>query len=125
LISAHHSPLGLEYLVYDLSLRGQFKMYVTEPILHEYENVLCRPKFRFSPTIIEESLARIRQNCTLVIPGHTLTVSPDETDNRFLECAEAAGAEFLVTGNRRHFPSVWKSTRILNAREFLDSVFMA
>jgi predicted nucleic acid-binding protein len=44
-------------------------------------------------------------------------------DNRFLECAESAGADFLVTGNRRHFPKVWKTARIVNAREFLSSVF--
>jgi predicted nucleic acid-binding protein len=50
-------------------------------------------------------------------------VSPDERDNRFLECAESAGADFLVTGNRQHYPSVWKTTRIVNARELIETVF--
>jgi predicted nucleic acid-binding protein len=60
---------------------------------------------------------------TMIAPATTVAVSPDETDNRFLECAEAAGADFLVTGNRRHFPNVWKTTRIVSARELVEFVF--
>jgi predicted nucleic acid-binding protein len=59
---------------------------------------------------------------TMIAPATTLAVSPDETDNRFLECAEAAGVDFLVTGNRRHFPNVWKTTRIVCARELVEFV---
>ena len=33
-----------------------------------------------------------------------LAISPHQPDNRFLECAEAALATYLVTGNSRHFP---------------------
>jgi predicted nucleic acid-binding protein len=69
-------------------------------------------------------VAQIKQNSTLVVPGRKLAVSRDERDNRFLECAEAANAEFLVTGNRRHFPEVWKTTRIVSARELIGAVLM-
>jgi predicted nucleic acid-binding protein len=48
-----------------------------------------------------------------------LTDAKHEPDNRFLECAELAGAEFLVTGNKRHFPIDWKPSKIVNAREFI------
>jgi len=58
----------------------------------------------------------------LVHPVHTVTASPDESDNRFLECAETIDAEFLITGNKRHFPKAWKGTKIVNAREFLEQV---
>ncbi|MGA3264250.1 MAG: PIN domain-containing protein [Terracidiphilus sp.] len=81
------------------------------------------PSFQSFPKKITESLAQIRQNSTLVAPATTLPVSPDEQDNRFLECAESAGADFLVTGNRRHFPKVWKKTRIVSTRELVEFVF--
>lgn len=58
----------------------------------------------------------------MIVPAITLAVSPDERDNRFLECAESAGADFLVTGNRRHFPAVWKTTRIVSTRELIEAV---
>jgi predicted nucleic acid-binding protein len=49
-------------------------------------------------------------------------VSPDPDDNKFLECAQAAGADYLVTGNKRHFPKRWGKTKVVNARELLDLI---
>lgn len=51
-----------------------------------------------------------------------VTVSPHEPDNRFLECAEAAAADYLVTGNRRHFPRRYKATEVVTPRQFLEIV---
>ena len=31
----------------------------------------------------------------------------------------AARADYLITGNKRHFPAYWKSTTIISAREFV------
>ncbi|WP_220465048.1 hypothetical protein [Granulicella sp. 5B5] len=31
-------------------------------------------------------------------------------------------ADYLVTGNLKHFPAFWKSTKIVTAREFMDVV---
>ncbi len=42
--------------------------------------------------------------------------------NRFLECAEAAQADFLVTGNIRHFPKHYKTTTVVKTREFLNTL---
>jgi hypothetical protein len=38
------------------------------------------------------------------------------------ECAQAAAAHYLVTGNARDFPAAWVSTKIVTARQFLDAV---
>jgi predicted nucleic acid-binding protein len=58
-----------------------------------------------------------------VEPSVTATEALDPDDNRFLECAEAAEAEFLITGNLKHYPKgLYKNTRIVNARQFLDSL---
>ena len=40
----------------------------------------------------------------------------------FLECAQAARAEYLVTGNLKHFPATWEGTRIATPRHLLDVV---
>jgi predicted nucleic acid-binding protein len=40
----------------------------------------------------------------------------------FLECAQAAAAHFLVTGNAKDFPAAWSSTQIVTSRQFLDAV---
>jgi hypothetical protein len=31
-----------------------------------------------------------------------------------------ARADFLVTGNNRHFPKQWRQTAVVNARELLE-----
>lgn len=54
-----------------------------------------------------------------ITPTHTLQESPDETDNPFLECAEAASADYLVTGNIKHFPLEFKTTRIVTPAQLL------
>jgi uncharacterized protein len=55
-----------------------------------------------------------------IVPERIVAVSPDEPDNRFLECAEAAEADYLVTGNVKHFPKTHKRTEIVTGRRFLN-----
>lgn len=120
LVSALLKPSGLEALVLLLCLRGTIVLYISPPILAEYQRVLYKPKLKFTPPIVEDFLRRLGTACELVHPVDTVTEAKDEPDNRFLECAQASRADFLVTGNRRHFPKTWRSTSIVNSREFLD-----
>ena len=53
-------------------------------------------------------------------PTSTLTISPHDSDNRFYECAEAAGADYIVTGNTRHFSKPYKNTKIITGRQLLE-----
>jgi len=39
-----------------------------------------------------------------------------------LECAHAAGANYLVTGNVRHFPKTFGATKIVTPKQFIDSL---
>jgi predicted nucleic acid-binding protein len=40
----------------------------------------------------------------------------------FVECADAARADYLVTGNPRYFPEFWKKTKVITSRDFIDIV---
>jgi predicted nucleic acid-binding protein len=55
-----------------------------------------------------------------VAPTRHLEVTPDPDDNMFLECADVARADYLVTGNQKHFPRFWKKTKIITPREFIS-----
>jgi predicted nucleic acid-binding protein len=48
------------------------------------------------------------------------TCAATRTTTFFLECADTAGADYLITGNSRHFPKFWKKTKIITAREFVS-----
>ncbi len=50
--------------------------------------------------------------------GYSAAVSPDPADSKFLHCAHASQAEFIVTGNKRHFPDApYGPTRVVSAGE--------
>jgi predicted nucleic acid-binding protein len=51
-----------------------------------------------------------------------LQVTKDPDDNKFLECADASRADYLVAGNQRHFPRFWKNTKVIASREFIGIV---
>jgi predicted nucleic acid-binding protein len=83
---------------------------------------LRRPRFQIDSKRVTQSLRLIKKRAKSVKPTRTLSVSPDPDDNRFLECAEAAGADYLVTGNKRHFPSKHGKTLVANARQLIEII---
>ena len=121
-VSAHLSSEGYERHVLDLALAGKLRLAVTENILAEYEGVLRRAKFGLNGRQVSRSLRLLRKASNIVRPRRELKIAKDRADNRFLECAEAAKADYLVTGNRRHFPKEWRQTVVVNARELLEWV---
>jgi putative PIN family toxin of toxin-antitoxin system len=119
-ISALLRPAGLEDRIFKLALAGSLQLCVSPAILAEYAEVLPRPKFKLEPADIELTLAKIREGASIVHPTRILKISSDAADNRFLECAETAVADYLVTGNARHFPGAHKKTMVVTSRELLD-----
>lgn len=118
LLKADGSEAAVLFHVADRELRWC----VSPPILAEYKAVLHRPKFARIPGAYIAELLRLAGEADLLRPSFTLSESAHEPDNRFLECAEAAEANYLVTGNRRHYPSRWKMTEIVNARGLLNAI---
>jgi putative PIN family toxin of toxin-antitoxin system len=121
-VSAHLNYEGYERGVLDLALAGRLQLAVSDAILAEYAVVLRRHKFGLGPRQVSASLRLLRSESQIVVPQRVLSIAGDLADNRFLECAEAARADFLVTGNKRHFPRQWRQTAVVNARELLEWV---
>ncbi|MCU1238907.1 MAG: nucleic acid-binding protein contains domain-like protein [Candidatus Solibacter sp.] len=122
LVSANLNGEGLEALVVALVLNRKVRAYVSAPILIEYKRVLSYPRLKLNSREILHFLDLLRRASIRVKPTYTIAASADEPDNRFLECAEAAAVDFLVTGNKRHFPKRWKTTEVVNARELLGLI---
>jgi predicted nucleic acid-binding protein len=96
-VSAALKPDGLQLTIVLLSITKPARLYTSAAILFEYRDVLSRPELR-------------------------IRIASDPDDNIFLECADAAGADYLVTGNLRHFPRFWKKTKIITSRELMGLV---
>jgi putative PIN family toxin of toxin-antitoxin system len=120
LISAAIQPGGLPARVFELVAQRAVEMCVSEEVLAEYSEVLGRAKFAgLDPRRVASLLTAIVKAATLVSPANRLGESPDEPDNRFYECAAAAEADYIVTGNTRHFQKPYGTTQIVTARQLL------
>ena len=100
---------------------------VSEQILKEISKVLVYPKINellaLSGISMREILQTILRNSTIVSPKFELNViKEDLDDNRILDCALQAKADFIVSGDKhllklRRFQNI----KIITPREFLDT----
>lgn len=121
-VSAALKPEGLQRTVLLLALRRPIRWYVSEPILMEYKEVLARPELMIRRSLRQQLLQFLKNHTHLVRPSALPLVAKDADDNVFIECADAARADYLITGNVRHFPKFWKNTKIITSSEFLSIV---
>jgi putative PIN family toxin of toxin-antitoxin system len=122
IVSAHLKEAGLERFVLDLALAHKLQLFLSVEIFEEYKGVLARPAFKLGSVKIAASMRLIEKAAIMVHPEKKVNVAKDPDDNKFLECAAEAPADYLVTGNKRHFPKQWKHTHIVNARELLQEI---
>jgi putative PIN family toxin of toxin-antitoxin system len=119
-LSATLKPDGLQRLIFQVALSPFCEVFVSAPILTEYQDVLSRKRFKLQPNEVQLVMRLIKTTATLLTPQNTVTAASDPDDNMFLECAEEAAADYLITGNKKHFPAKWKKTKVVNGREMMD-----
>ena len=96
---------------------------ISREILTEYLRVFAYPKFQLSqqeirPLIEEELLPFVE---TIRVRRRLAVVRRDPDDDKFLECAVAGRAQYLVTGDRDLLElDSFRGTTILSAGEFLE-----
>ncbi len=121
-VSAALKPVGLQRTVLLLAISKPSRWYVSDAILEEYAAVLARPELKIRRGLRQQLLQLIKDHSRVVVPSHLPQITTDPADNIFIECSDAARADYLVTGNERHFPRFWKSTKIISSREFLNII---
>jgi len=84
--------------------QGKAKLYITSEILKEVEEVIKRPKFDrvmknagLTPDQIMQKIVSLSH--LVIAPKITVKVCRDEKDNKFLECAKSAKADYLISGD--------------------------
>jgi putative PIN family toxin of toxin-antitoxin system len=120
LVSAALKPEDLQRTTFLLAITKPARLYVTAPVLMEYADVLSRPELGIRKVLRLQLLQLIKNRSHIVEPSRHLEVTSDPEDNVFVECADAARADYLITGNQKHFPAFWKSTKIITSREFIS-----
>jgi len=99
---------------------------LSDEILTEYQRVLTYGKFRehLDQNKIKRFLSELKKHSVRVTPRVPVNVLKDDpSDNKFLACSLEGKADFLITGNIKHFPfRKFRDTRIVSPAEFLESI---
>jgi putative PIN family toxin of toxin-antitoxin system len=110
---------GAPAAILDAATSKQFRCYISEPLLDEYREVLTRAYLGLDQYRATRFIGDLREVAIPVVPRKRVAVARDPDDDRVLECALEAGADFIVTGNIRDFPAHFHGVRVITPRDFL------
>lgn len=101
---------------------GQFEVVVSPEILREYVRVGERLSARFPGADLERVLERIAAKAALVsAPPLPEPVCEDSDDDKFLACAVAAGAGYVVSSDKALLAtSPYRNVKVIRSRDLLD-----
>ena len=103
-------------------IRGEVVLCLSESIMSKLGGVLQRPKFGFSHTVVNQIVTELGSISELVLPTQKIQeIEADETDNRILECAVEARADYIISGDV-HLLELEKfgSIQVVNPQQFLE-----
>ena len=118
-ISAFVIPGSKAEEAYSHALRREFSLYSSVAILTETAQKLGE-KFGWQQDKIASLLKAIAKVAIVIKTEPHLHLLADEPDNRVLECAEAVGADFIVTGDKHLlFLKHFQNTTVIRLSDFL------
>lgn len=105
-VSGLISPLGASSKLIDRLVRQKYYLCLNHEIYEEYKDVI-REFEKIPKSHRERLLGKIRQYACWVKTTETCNiVKMDPSDNKFLDCALEAKADFIVTGDKHHLLSI-------------------
>ena len=102
-------------------MEGRISLCVNTDILNEYEEILALKVTHEVAHNVVESIARLHTTVFQEVYIHFGLISQDVDDNKFVDCAVAANAEYIVT-NDAHFTVLrdieWPRVEVITLRDF-------
>ena len=121
LVSGILSPHGPPAAVLRALFARRLELCLDERILAEYRDVLTRGKFSFNEVFVKELIGFFEETGYSIVAPPVPIELPDPTDRMFIEVAVAGRADYLITGNLKHYPEdAAKRVSVISPREFLD-----
>ena len=106
-------------------LAGEICLCVNTEILIEYEEILTEKTTREIAKNVVEAIARLHTTIYQDVYIHFSLIKADPDDNKFVDCAVAADAEYIVT-NDSHFNILkkidWPKISIITIEDFAAQI---
>lgn len=109
----------------ELVIEGKIKLFTSTDIVSEFESVLSREKFGVAEENLRYILSSIDSIVTYVSPDKTFNIiEKDPEDNKFIECATEAGADFIISGDNHLLElKKFQKIKIMEPANFLSEYF--
>jgi putative PIN family toxin of toxin-antitoxin system len=120
IVSALINANGIPAKILALALNGKTKILYDNRIIFEYIDVLSRKDFGFNPEIVNDIIDYFRNEGEFVNSEYLDIEFIDETDKKFYEVHKFGEAQYLITGNIKHFP---KEDSIITPKDFLEILY--
>ncbi|TAN43941.1 MAG: putative toxin-antitoxin system toxin component, PIN family [Nitrospirae bacterium] len=92
---------GIPFKVIELWFSGKMTLCVSKPVLKEYFDVLKRFEFGDGP-LLYRLMSAFEKSFNLLFvnnPAEQLWIKEDPADNKFIACAVALKAEYIISGD--------------------------
>ena len=111
--------------ILEMAIAGKFKIAMSQDILKELAGVLVGKKFKMPVIAVQQIVHELSELAILVVVTHAIKVVKDDLDDdRILECALSAGADYIVSGDTDLLSlKQFKSIKILSPTDFLLMFF--
>ena len=117
-----HSPY---HKIWSDILSGKISLCVNTEILNEYEEIIASKTTRQIAHNVVEAIARLHTTTYQEVYIHFGLITQDLDDNKFVDCAVASNAEYIVT-NDAHFHILkeieWPKLTVLTIQEFSEQI---
>jgi uncharacterized protein len=122
LVSGLLNPYGPPGQIVRMVAADEILLCFDARILAEYRDVLLRSKFDFRVEHVDALLEQIRTAGVSAASQPLACRLPDRDDEPFLEVAVASVADYLVTGNMRHYPARLRfGITVVSPAEFVEA----
>ena len=117
IVSAFLSPQGLSAKLFNLMFDEKLTIVYDNNIFAEYLDVLNRDKFKFDKELVNLIMDFISKEGEYIIAEFQNMKFTDEDDKIFYDVFKSGDVDYLITGNKKHFPS---EKSIVTVKEFFN-----
>jgi putative PIN family toxin of toxin-antitoxin system len=116
IVSAFINPKGVPGEILSLLLAKKIAICYDNKIFSEYMEVLKKSKFNFDNILVDEFLDFIKESGEYIVAEPQRVKFEDEDDKAFYDVYKSSDADYIITGNKKHFP---KENNIITSREHI------
>jgi putative PIN family toxin of toxin-antitoxin system len=117
IVSAFINPKGVPGEIISLVLSKKITICYDNRMFSEYTEVLKKSKFNFDNILVDAFLDFIKNNGEYIIAEPNGVKFDDEDDKAFYEVYKSSDANYIITGNKKHFP---RENDIITPREYIE-----